>query len=79
MVFCQKNAVLNRIKMCLVRMFVLRLAAIQRNWSPAALFNDQIHLGGDQRWRCDKVVVVTLQLSGKLQNVFISYSAEKEA
>lgn len=59
--------------------FVLRLAAIQRNWSPAALFNDQSHLGRDQRWRCDKVVVVTLQLSGKLQNVFISYSAEKEA
>lgn len=50
--------------------FVLRLAAIQRNWSPAALFNDQIQLGGDQRWRCDKANVVMLQRSGKVQNVF---------
>lgn len=36
-------------------MFVLKLAAVQRTWSPAALFNDQIQLGeirdgGVARW-----------------------------
>lgn len=35
--------------------FVLQLAAVQRTWSPAALFNDQIQLGkirdgGVARW-----------------------------